>query len=369
MVGVPHALFARSARRTADADVAQPFCHQQSKGRERCLDVAAERTDAPALAGLIPRSINGGRQTPGHVVVARRRLQSSSASERKPGPGNNGTVHPRCGQLHRRRVKEAARCLTGWAVSQDKFWFVQQYHDTGQKKLLGRAGDFDGDDLIEILLHRPETARRLAWRLCDCLLGEAVASRDDINSLGEQLLEHELDLGWGVETILRSKLFWSANNIRSRVAGPVEFMVGTLKALEMTSPPPSTLLLSEHLSGAGQDLFYPPNVFGWAGGRAWINTRSILARSRFISSLLYGKLHPGQTTIQANQLVRSTNGHGTGDAPSLDEMLSFLALLLLGHNDERLGREPLDTVDSADDASAANQIVVRLLTSPEGHLC
>jgi uncharacterized protein (DUF1800 family) len=266
-------------------------------------------------------------------------------------------------------VKEASRCLTGWAVSQDKLRVVDQYHDDKKKTLLGRSGQFDGDDLIDILLTHPRTAHRLAWRLCDSLLGEDVARQDDIEALGTRLFEHELNIGWGVETILRSNLFWSTANLNSRIAGPVEFMVGTLHALEMTSPPPSTLLLSEQLASVGQNLFYPPNVFGWSGGRAWINTRSILARSRFVSSLIAGKMHRRPQPLQANELAKSTKGHGSDNTISQDEMFSFFAELLLGQIPEHLRREVLETLETANEAFAANQIVERILTSPEGQLC
>jgi uncharacterized protein (DUF1800 family) len=183
------------------------------------------------------------------------------------------------------------------------------------------------------------------------------------------LFEHELNIGWGVETILRSNLFWSNANLHSRIAGPVEFMVGTLQALEMSSPPPSTLLISEQLAGVGQDLFYPPNVFGWPGGRAWINTRSILARSRFVSSLIAGKMHRRAQSLQANELVKSADGRGSDDAISQDEMFSFFANLLMGQSHERLHREVLEAIENSDETGAANQIVVRILTSPEGQLC
>ena len=32
----------------------------------------------------------------------------------------------------------------------------------------------------------------------------------------------------------------------------------------------------------GQNLFSPPNVRGWPGGDAWINTHTLLARKQFL---------------------------------------------------------------------------------------
>ncbi len=84
---------------------------------------------------------------------------------------------------------------------------------------------------------------------------------------------------WAVETILRSQLFFDESNIRTRVMGPVEFVVASARALEMFDPAPSTLAMAEWSARMGQDLFDPPNVGGWPGGRRWIHTRSLIARS------------------------------------------------------------------------------------------
>ncbi len=38
-------------------------------------------------------------------------------------------------------------------------------------------------------------------------------------------------------------------------------------------------------AGMGQNLFAPPNVKGWPGGEAWINSSSLLARKQFLDRL------------------------------------------------------------------------------------
>ena len=80
-------------------------------------------------------------------------------------------------------------------------------------------------------------------------------------------------------------------------------------------------------------------------------------------------MHRRPQPLQANELAQSTHGCDSDKAISQDEMFSFFAKLLLGHIPERLHREVLETIETADEALAANQIVVRILTSPEGHLC
>ena len=107
-------------------------------------------------------------------------------------------------------------------------------------------------------------------------------------ALAEGLRAHDLDIGWGVATVLRSRLFFDAANLGRRIASPIEFVVGTVRALEMFDPAPSTPVLADWCGRLGQDLFYPPNVGGWPGGRAWITTRSALGRANFAAALVEG---------------------------------------------------------------------------------
>src|SRR5829696_2508 len=123
-------------------------------------------------------------------------------------------------------VKEAARCLTGWTVEDGKFAEVAARHDTGQKTLLGKKGTWTGSDLVKILLECPATANRLVWRLCDVFMGEKAVSPEAMKSLAEVLIEKDLDIGWAVATILRSKAFFADANISTRIKGPAEFIAG-----------------------------------------------------------------------------------------------------------------------------------------------
>ncbi len=101
----------------------------------------------------------------------------------------------------------------------------------GEKTILGQSGKWAGSDLIRLLLEHPATARRLAGRLCDTFMGEGSVRSQDLDELADGLRAHHLDIGWGVATILRSRAFFAAANLGTRVPGPVEFIVGALRAL------------------------------------------------------------------------------------------------------------------------------------------
>ena len=192
-------------------------------------------------------------------------------------------------------VKEVARALTGLVVVQGQSGFRKDLHDDGVKTVLGRTGAFDREMLIDVLIAQPAIARRLAWRLCDVFLGEGVADAGAIDELAGVLRGDGLNVGRGVEVILRSELFFSDRNMKARVVDPVTFVVGTLRGMGMFDPPPSTLLLAEWTARMGQPLFEPPNVGGWPGGRSWLSGRGVVARANFGAAAVEGRLGSGSS--------------------------------------------------------------------------
>ena len=186
-------------------------------------------------------------------------------------------------------VRQAARSLTGWRIIDGEARFIPGRHDHGEKSILDHRGPFDADSLAGLLLAQPSIAARLAWRLAGVFFGEGSISRPALHALAAGLGAHALDIGWAVATILRSSLFFAEANMGSRVLGPAEFVVGAARALELLDPPPNTLVLADWMARMGQDLFYPPNVGGWSGGRAWYTTRSAIARANFATALVSGE--------------------------------------------------------------------------------
>src|SRR5262249_38393357 len=126
-------------------------------------------------------------------------------------------------------VKEAARALTGWSLSakadnrflsppaEGSFREEATHHDDGEKTILGRKGHWKGSDLVRILLEHPATAQRLAVRLCELFMGEGAVDAAGVQALASGLREHDLDIGWAVETILRSRAFFAEANLGNRV--------------------------------------------------------------------------------------------------------------------------------------------------------
>ena len=236
-------------------------------------------------------------------------------------------------------VKEGARALTGWVSKRVEVKLREDRHDEGEKTILGKTEKFDAKGFADLLLDHQATSRRLAWRLCDHFMGENVVNDEALEELATGLRKHDLDVAWGARAILSSELFFSNGNIATRISSPVEFLIGTVRSLELFEPPPSTLILAEWCNRLGQNLFYPPNVGGWNGGRSWLTTRTIVARSNFAAALVAGELRSPPSV------------------PDLTEAGGRAEALLLSKN----RREPAEGIETS-------VAIARLLSSPEAVL-
>ena len=233
--------------------------------------------------------------------------------------------------------------------------------------LLGKTATFDGDALADHLLAQSAVADRLAWRLSSTFLGEGVASAAALSELADQLRRDGLHVGRGVATILRSELFFSAPNLHARVADPVGFAIGTARALERLDPPPSTLLLNEWIGRIGQDLFFPPNVGGWAGGRSWLTGRGVVARANYAANLIEGRLSADATPPDLLGLAARHVG-----AKSTEEALRFYCDLLLGRPLDADVMASLMRPESSNGTASASPLgraVALLLARPEAQIC
>ena len=258
-------------------------------------------------------------------------------------------------------VKATARALTGRTVVRGAYKYRPDDHDDGAITLLGRTGPLDGDALVDRLLAQPAAADLLAARLCDAFLGEGVADDADRAALAASLRADNLHVGRGIALVLRSERFHSPRNQASRVADPVGFVVGALRALERFDPRPSTLLLAEWADRLGQNLFFPPNVGGWPGGRAWLTGRAVVGRANFAAALAGGKLNADARPPDLAALAARVAPGVAGPA-----LLDPLGRLLLGRPVPPATAESLWPADAPD---PLNHAVALLLGRPEAQIC
>lgn len=208
-------------------------------------------------------------------------------------------------------IKEAARAFTGWTFAGNEFVFQRNQHDDGMKTFLGRTGNLDGADIINIIFDQPATARWLPRRLFEFFGYQAPdAVVDELAGIFKR--------GWDVKTVLRtiitSELFYSEKAVRAQIKSPVQLVVGAARATGAEVPEAALLRAMDLM---GQLLLYPPNVGGWPANKGWINTATILVRYNFSSLLLNGSM-PGvggrrQQAARVDHLIDAGRVKTAGD--------------------------------------------------------
>jgi hypothetical protein len=187
-------------------------------------------------------------------------------------------------------IREAARAFTGWHTDgDDNYFFDARYHDEGAKTVLDRTGKLKGEDVIDILLGRADTAQFIVKKLYKYLVSE---NEDPparfLEPLAESFRKSDYDIAALVRTMLASRHFFSAYAFRQRIKSPIELVVGA--ARETIEGKIEPQLLIKRIDGMGQMLFAPPNVKGWPGGQTWLNTSTVLARQNFAQAVAMGTL-------------------------------------------------------------------------------
>ena len=193
------------------------------------------------------------------------------------------------GHYSEKDVSEAARALTGWGYDRLTQRFVERpfQHDNGMKTFLGKSGELDGLDVIEQIVAQPQTARHITGRLWNFFAGEA-PSESLADTLADGFRKSGNNFKPILRAILRSEEFYAPSVVRAQVKSPVQWLVGTVRMLEMELP--SAMVCWGLTRNLGQDLFAPPNVKGWDGGLTWITTNNLLARYNEAAALVQGDM-------------------------------------------------------------------------------
>lgn len=180
-------------------------------------------------------------------------------------------------------IKEAARAFTGWSVGKGEFTFRPKFHDAGPKTILGQTGNFNGEDVIKILLKEKQTARYISEKIIDFLLGRPIPT-SVMNGFVDAFYDSNYNLSVLVKAILTSEDFYAEETIACKIKSPTELLVGMTRLFEIDYRDPKAIIQIQRK--LNQVLFFPPNVAGWAGGRAWIDSSTLMLRLKLSSLLL-----------------------------------------------------------------------------------
>lgn len=285
-------------------------------------------------------------------------------------------------------VKEAARAFTGWAFNaKGEFVFRKFQHDDGNKTFLGKTGNYDGDDILNILLENKQTANYISKKIYRYFVNENV---DDTNQqwLSKRFYSNNHDIAKLLEDIYTSDWFYAEKNIGTRIKSPIELLAGIRRLLPMQMENDQSQLLFQR--ALGQVLFYPPNVAGWPGGKSWIDSSSLMLRLRIpqifsandvidIMPKVDDDVAMGQMMQAANKIKETVKG-GTAyiqwetvnkifEKIPREKLLENIADTVLQTNSQ-VSNAVLDKyVNTGSRENYIKSAVVNLMATPEYQLC
>jgi uncharacterized protein (DUF1800 family) len=210
-------------------------------------------------------------------------------------------------------VREASRAFTGWTIAAApprgyynrwdwEFEYLEEDHDTGEKTFLGHTGNFDGEDIIDIIVQQPACHQFIARHLYNFFVADepqvpawqTTPPRDPeaIDTLAQAFADSQYDMRSVLRVLFLSDFFKQARF--TKIKSPAEVVVGLLRLAGGNGfPAPGIGNLAKHPTYMGQELLNPPSVEGWHTGAEWINSGTLMKRINFAASVLGDLNRPG----------------------------------------------------------------------------
>ena len=206
-------------------------------------------------------------------------------------------------------IKECARAFTGWTLgnlpymsvraTKDSFspygriaWHFEYKaddHDDGEKTFLGETGRFNGEDIVDIVVKQPATARFICTRLFQYFAADEVD--EEGGQVVEAMVKTYFDSDYEIRSVLRtlfnSEHFKSERARLARVKTPVELVIGAIRLAGSYREPTLAIEgVSQQTVFMGQAMLNPPSVEGWHEGKEWIGSGSLMQRINFVAKEL-----------------------------------------------------------------------------------
>ena len=231
-------------------------------------------------------------------------------------------------------VKAASRAFTGWNVaptmpvfpfgrSDWEFLYDPADHDDGEKTFLGETGRWNGEDIVDIIVRQPATARFVARHLYNFFVADDVQvpawkdtpprDMDAVRILEKAFVDNGYEIRPALRVLFNSDFFKSEAVRYAKVKSPTDVVVGTMRLVrDYKAPKPGLFPIAMEAGYMGQELMNPPTVEGWHTGREWIDSGSLVERINFVSEQVGNTDLPGVRDIVDRVAARSDSATPEG---------------------------------------------------------
>ena len=213
-------------------------------------------------------------------------------------------------------VKTAARAFTGWASRPTpppfflgpfpmEFSFDKSDHDNTEKTFLGEKGNFNGNDIVNMVATHPSTAKFICKRLYLYFVSET-EDWDEINKLSDVFLKNNGEIKKVLEAMFKSEHFKSDDIRFKKVKSPSDLVFGVSRLVDKYKIPDlDSAELAINTLLMGQFLMNPPSVEGWHEGEEWIDSGSLIERINYASTEISNISSSGVKRII--EIIKETN--------------------------------------------------------------
>jgi uncharacterized protein (DUF1800 family) len=202
-------------------------------------------------------------------------------------------------------VTEVARCFTGWTIEKPRehpeFKFDDRLHDPDPKYVLGKkihaGGMKDGEEVIDLLVHDPSTARFISTKLARRFVSDTPPPAL-VDRMAQSFTESDGDILKVMHTMIYSPEFWSRETYRAKIKTPFELVVSAARALGTDVDMPQPLV--GWVGRIGEPLYQCQPPTGYADkADTWVNTGALLNRLNYSLALAGNKMRGSRTDVAA----------------------------------------------------------------------
>lgn len=281
-------------------------------------------------------------------------------------------------------IKEAARSFTGWNFTPEGDFIVRKrQHDIGNKIFRGKTGNFDGDDILRMILEDKQTARFICEKLYRYLVNP-ISNPTHVEEMATVFFDGGYDISKVLEYVFLSDWFYEKQHLGVRIKSPTEYLAVMMRTLGLGFEEPEALVKIQKL--LGQVLFIPPNVAGWPEGNAWIDSSTLSIRMMMPTVILMGteanlssKADLMDMDVDPKAVKKLQRVKATVDWASIekalkkvkdDDLVEFLAWRLYQVPPNQINLGILEKgIDRSSRQRLLQTLLVQTMTLPEYQLC
>jgi|TARA_B100001094_G_scaffold189282_1_gene183476 uncharacterized protein (DUF1800 family) len=273
-------------------------------------------------------------------------------------------------------VKSAARAFTGWASKPTpppfflgpfamEFNFDESDHDNTEKTFLGNKGNFNGEDIVEMVAMHKATADFICKRLYLYFVSEEI-NDEEVIKLSDIYMKNQGEIKKVLEYMFKSDHFKSEEIRFKKVKSPSDLVFGITRLVDKYEIPNlDSAELAVNTLLMGQFLLNPPSVEGWHEGEEWIDSGSLIERINYATSEISNKNAKGVKDIIDIVLQKNI----TNSDEILNNCLESLGYLEITENTKKIIQEHIEKNKFNSEEEKILDILKLIVSTPDFQYC